>query len=372
MVTIILLASAFSLVLNLVVTPLILKLARRQEWLDTPNHRSVHKDPVPRLGGAGIFLSFGLAIGFIFVGGFAGWWTLPPAAYQPSAAWLAVGLASTLVLGLLDDFVQFRAIYKFLLQMFGAVCVLAAGLSITEIAIPYSTMIIHLGPFGPLLTVIWVLGITNAVNLIDGMDGLAGGLSALALAFLGFVMITNGHHFAAVVCFVLVGSLVGFLVFNLPPARIFMGDAGSLSLGFMLATIPLWGGPQHSLFQEMWLLPVTLVLLPIGDTVAAMLRRARLRVPIWSPDREHTHHKLLHLGLSTRQVLLVFYGGFLLTGSPVLVLAILTDRSVGSVGLLWMSVASIVVVTVLFTVLHWVYRKKVPDPEVSEKTSQKG
>jgi UDP-GlcNAc:undecaprenyl-phosphate GlcNAc-1-phosphate transferase len=177
-------------------------------------------------------------------------------------------------------------------------------------------------------------------------------------------MALTGHLFAAVICFLLIGALLGFLVFNFPPAKIFMGDTGSLALGYLVALLPLWGGPTESLFHQLWLLPFTVVLIPIGDTTAAVLRRIRQGVPVWSPDKEHTHHKLLKLGLSTKQVLAVVYGTFLVTASPILLQAIFAQDKLASTWMLAVSVGSIVVITGLFSLLHVVYRKMVPNPVV--------
>ena len=285
-------------VLNLIVTPLVLKVAHHKDWLDKPNHRTVHTDPVPRLGGVGMFLSAGVVLIGLFLLAFFGISWLAPETWTLSVFLLFLGWASTHVLGVLDDFVQFRAIYKFLLQMLGVLLALGAGLLIDRITIPGTDLVLPLGVFAPFVTLFWIAGVTNAVNLIDGMDGLAGGFSLLALSALGVYSAMTGQVLATVVCFTVVGTLAAFLVFNFPPAKIFMGDSGSLMLGYLLAVIPLWGGAS-SLFHQFWLLPVVLVLFPLSDTLAAILRRLRENRPIWNPDKVHTHHKLLALGVST-------------------------------------------------------------------------
>jgi len=356
------LASLSAFLVNLLLTPLILRLALKRERLDNPNSRSVHKDPVPRLGGVGIFLSF-----FFCVTVLAAWdvWgdpLLPPAAQTTRSILVLLGLVATFVLGLLDDFVQFRAIYKFVLQVAGALLALGAGLVVTEISIPFTGIVFELGYFGPLLTLLWIVGVTNAVNLIDGMDGLAGGYSLLAFAFLGLAMALTSHALAAIVCFTLVGSLAAFLIFNMPPAKIFMGDAGSLSIGYVMAILALWGGPSTSLFHKLWLLPFTVVLIPVGDTIAAMIRRARQGTPIWAPDKEHTHHKLLRLGVSPRGILAIIYTTFIVTASPVLIMATFPEETETGNLLLWLSLGSVALILAAFVVLHYIYRKRFPDP----------
>jgi len=360
MVLLLISCSVAAFVFCLVLMPVILKLAHHKEWLDNPNHRSVHKDPVPRLGGVGIFLSFFFAMGVAFAWDALANGVLPPAAKSMTSLFVLLGLLSTFILGLMDDFWQFRAVYKFLLQLLGAFLAIGAGLTVDQLTIPFTPIVIDLGPFGPFLTLLWIIGITNAVNLIDGMDGLAGGYSVLAFSLVGVTMAMTGHWFAATGCFIIVGAVLGFLVFNFPPAKIFMGDAGSLSLGYCLAILTLWGGPTDSLFHHLWILPFPIVLIPVGDTVSAILRRLRQGVPIWSPDKEHTHHKLLKMGFTTKQVLAIVYTSVLVTASPVLVLALSPPGS-GSL-LLWVSLASIALIIGLFSTLHVLFRRKFPDP----------
>lgn len=355
------LTSLAAFLFNLFLTPLILRLSLRKAWLDNPNARSVHKDPVPRLGGVGIFVSFFLCLAILAIWGVSGYNLLPSGEQTTQSFLILLGLMSTFILGLLDDFVAFRAIYKLLLQLAGAVLAIGAGLVVTQISIPFTSISIDLGYFGPLLTLVWIMGITNAINLIDGMDGLAGGYSLLAFVFLGIAMALTEHMLAALVCFTLVGTLAAFLVYNFPPAKIFMGDAGSLSLGYVMAIVALWGGPENSLFHKAWLLPFTIVLIPVGDTIAATIRRARQGVPIWSPDKEHTHHKLLRLGVRAKGILLIVYGAFIITASPVLIMAAVPNSSSGNL-LMLLSLGSVVLILALFTVLHFVYRRKFPDP----------
>lgn len=371
--TVLLLASSvLAFVLNLLLTPFILKIAVRKDWVDNPNHRSLHKDPVPRLGGFGIFTAFFLSLMAVFAYDAFFGKVLPDSAKSFTAILTLLGLASTFVLGLVDDFYQFRAIYKFLLQLAGAFLAIGAGLVINDLSIPFTNIVIDLGPFGPFLSLLWILGITNAVNLIDGMDGLAGGFSVLAFGIMGLAMILSGHWFAAIACFLVVGSVLGFLVYNFPPAKIFMGDTGSLSLGYLLAVMALWGGPDDSLFHKFWLLPVTVVLIPVADTISAILRRMRQGVPIWSPDKQHTHHKLLQLGFTTKQILAVVYVTVAVTASPILLSYLwVPEDGLRDLLPLYSSLASVVLVIVLFWILHAAYRKRFPDPAPVSKDDPK-
>lgn len=347
------------LILNWVFTPLVLRTAKKKAWLDQPNHRTLHKEPVPRLGGVGMFLAMALVLTVAFVLDWFGWVTWPEGTWTWPVLLLALGWASTHVLGVLDDFVEFRAVYKFLLQLLGVFLAIGAGLIIDRVQVPLTSWVIELGPFGPFVTLLWIAGVTNAVNLIDGMDGLAGGYSLLALAVLGVYSGIVGLWLPALICFTAVGVLLAFLVFNFPPAKIFMGDSGSLMLGYLLAVVPLMGG-EASLFHHFWLLPVVLVLIPLSDTIAAILRRIRDRRAIWSPDKEHTHHKLLSLGLTTKQVLAIVYATTVSTAAPVLVAGLLHGNAQREMVAWWGSVGSGAVALTLFTLLHYIYRSKNP------------
>jgi UDP-GlcNAc:undecaprenyl-phosphate GlcNAc-1-phosphate transferase len=148
-----------------------------------------------------------------------------------------------------------------------------------------------------------------------------------------------------------VGVLGAFLFFNFPPAKLFMGDSGSLVLGYLLAVLPLWGG-EHSLMGQQWLLPVVLVLIPISDTLAAILRRLRENRPIWSPDKSHMHHKMLAMGLNSKQVLTVVYTATVATATPVVLAGVFQSSSLD----LWACLVSALVTVVLFSVLHYAHK----------------
>jgi UDP-GlcNAc:undecaprenyl-phosphate GlcNAc-1-phosphate transferase len=152
------------------------------------------------------------------------------------------------------------------------------------------------------------VAISNAINFIDGMDGLAGGISGFAALSMGIISLLQGAVLTSVLCFALFGAILGFLVFNYPPAKIFMGDSGSLFLGFCLAAFPLAGGISKISAFGTLLVPVTLLTIPILDMITSVLRRVRNKVSILHPDKEHIHHRLLDMGLNQRQILGVLYG----------------------------------------------------------------
>lgn len=304
-----------ALALNLLFTPLILYLSHRNEWYDEKNHRKVHTRNVPRLGGVGIFAAFlpALLIGMAVLtdGSFQEVF----AAYLPAI----LGLVLIHATGLIDDFRNLPAIYKFIAQLIAAFLITLAPLRLTELWLPFMEAPLELGPFGYPLTVLWIVAVANAVNLIDGIDGLAGGFSAIAILGTGLIgLFLLQNETLALIAFALFGALVGFLFFNLPPARIFMGDSGSLTVGFLLAAVPLAGsvtavGGVNTEINFGIIPIVTLLFLPIVDMITAIARRIRKGQPIYMADREHVHHKLIDRGLSAGAILRIMYGYTLLT-----------------------------------------------------------
>jgi len=299
-----LLAAAGAFLLNLLILPVVLRLAHRYKWYDRPDSRKIHTGLIPRIGGPGLFLSFVLSSLLVAL-------ALPRLGggpmLEPRLAALFAGMALMHLVGLYDDFKSLRVLWKFMLQLAAAAIIASGGFLIRSVALPYLG-VLHLGPAAYPLTVVWLVGIANAVNLIDGMDGLAGGIGAFAAAAMGAIALLQGSSRGAVLAFALLGALLAFLLFNFPPARIFMGDSGRLFLGLTLAALALAGGiPRSAAFGSL-IVPVTLLTVPILDTATAILRRLRHRRSIISPDKQHIHHKLLAMGLSERQILTVIYG----------------------------------------------------------------
>jgi UDP-GlcNAc:undecaprenyl-phosphate GlcNAc-1-phosphate transferase len=226
-----------------------------------------------------------------------------------------VGGILVFVIGLIDDFYELRARYKLVVQIVASLSVVFGGFVFTGVDIPGFHVGFDFGYFGHFLTFCWVLGIINAVNLIDGMDGLAGGASFFVALAMSIIFFASGHVLQGTLAAALAGALFGFLCFNRPKARIFMGDGGAYLLGFVLAFLPLIdvAPTMEAAFSSTFFVhgrinvvhAVTLVLIPIGDTLAAIIRRRRKGQKFSEPDRYHMHHKMLAMGLSTWQVLLV-------------------------------------------------------------------
>lgn len=300
--------------MNVLLIPLILRLAHRFEWYDHINDRKIHTESTPRLGGVGIFLSFVAAsvVGLTIIVGAPG---IAPWSIR-SVAFILGGLALVHGLGLYDDFVNLRAPLKFMVQLAAGSMAALSGALLRVIDVPWVGLV-QLPLWAAFaLTILWVVSISNAVNLIDGADGLAGGVALIAALFMGVIALGQGSLVSAILAFAVVGSLAGFLVYNLPPARIFMGDSGSLALGYMLAVLPLLGleRGEPGLMTIAPFPVLTLLYIPIVDTLLAIIRRLSRGLPVHSADREHIHHRFIDRGLGGRRLLAVIYGMMVLFG----------------------------------------------------------
>jgi len=336
-------------------TPSVIRLAHVLGAVDQPGHRKVHQAPMPRIGGVAVFA--GVAVGLIFVRWTAG-------TYSPelanSARVLGLTAGGMFLLGLLDDIRGVAFGWKFAGQIAAAVVAWAGGFRIDMISLPLSSHVYALDLLSLPLTVLWIVGITNAVNLIDGLDGLAAGTALITTVAVAASAVFRGHIGVLAVSVALVGSLLGFLRWNFRPARIFLGDSGSLFLGFLLAVISIRGSQKGSTVVAV-LAPILLLALPIADTGLAVLRRsygllaagsrspegvrhiARNLTVVFRPDQGHIHHQLVARGLGHRQVVLVLYAVASLSA-----LVALGDVWVNSPVLAQLLAGALVVTSVLF------------------------
>ncbi len=298
-------AGVLALVVSTIMTPVVIGISHRQRWFDMPNERKIHTSPVPRLGGIGMFVASvgsALAVPLLLPVVAPGSW---PVGYAVNLIPVFFGFAVIHALGLLDDFHNLHAIPKFILQILAAALVTVGGFTVSIVTIP-SVGAVSLGIFAWPVTIFWIIAISNAINFIDGLDGLAGGISGIAALALGVSAYLQWTTIPALMAFALLGAILGFLLFNYPPARIFMGDSGALFLGFILAVIPLLRTPGSTSLGDL-LAPATVLAVPILDVVAAIVRRIREKRPIYSPDKEHIHHKLLALGMKDTTILPIIY-----------------------------------------------------------------
>lgn len=328
-------AFALPALLVLLFTPAVIRFAFRFGAVDVPDARKVHSKPVPRLGGLVIFLSVGLSLllFYHFLPMFSG----VRESLATENVLIGFALLSIFLLGAVDDLRSLRPELKFSVQFLVALLVYAAGFRISMITHPFGGEMLALGWFDVPLTVLWLVGVTNAFNLIDGLDGLAAGVAVIACAAITLLALLAGDSFTALFTLMLAGALVGFLRYNFHPASIFMGDSGSLFIGFSLALISLQTTTKLSTGFTL-LIPLLVLMLPIMDTVISMARRLlgsclpgrgeangngslfRKLYGMFVPDRAHIHHQLLMLGLSHRNAVLVLYGvsAFFAAGALVL------------------------------------------------------
>lgn len=291
-------AMLVSFVMAILITPLVRRFAFFIGAVDHPNARKVHLRTMPRIGGLAIFISF--FIGYALL--------LPTSRYNET---ILIGSAVILITGLVDDRFQLTARVKLMGQIIATVIVLNSGMRIELINLPFDQQL-YLGWWSVPLTFIWLIGIMNSINLIDGLDGLAAGVSSIALATIAVLAIIQGNVFLTMMVLLLLASTLGFLVHNFYPAKIFMGDTGSLFLGYMLAVFSLLGFKNVTLFSLV--VPVLLLGLPISDTIFAIVRRLVQGRPPMSPDKSHMHHQLIGMGFTTRQAVLLMYGMTLFFG----------------------------------------------------------
>lgn len=287
-----------SFVLSILLTPFVKKLAIRWGVVDKPEARKVHTSLMPRMGGLAIYLSF--LITYIIL--------LELHLFEPVRFINAFMLGSLVIVltGILDDKYQLSPKVKFIGQIIAALIIVFYGEKVHTLNIPLFDESLNLGWLGIPITILWIVGVTNAINLIDGLDGLAAGVSMIAASTLFVVSLLMGNFIVATILIALIGSIFGFLFFNFHPAKIFMGDTGSLFLGFSLATLSLLEFKQVTIIT--FVLPVLILGVPIVDTLFAMLRRYINHVPITMPDKNHLHHRLLKKGFSHRSSVLIIYG----------------------------------------------------------------
>lgn len=287
--------------------PLTIKLAFRVGAIDVPKDaRKVHAKPMPRIGGLSFILGFFIAVLFVLL--------TSKITNMPNLFGFFLGAGIVAAVGFIDDTRNIKPWMKFLGQSIGALCVIASGLRICYINIPFLVLYGLNDVLSVIITYFWLVGVTNAINLIDGLDGLATGVSAISTLSLLVIFILNGASEIAIVLVVaLLGGLIGFLPYNFNPAKTFMGDAGSNFLGFILATLSMIGLAKTYTVMSI-VLPVVILGLPIFDTLFAICRRIAHHKSIMQADRGHIHHRLIDAGFSQKQAVLVLYAVTALLG----------------------------------------------------------
>jgi UDP-GlcNAc:undecaprenyl-phosphate/decaprenyl-phosphate GlcNAc-1-phosphate transferase len=289
---------------SLAITPFIRGVGIRFGILDLPGKRKIHQEEIPRLGGVAIFLATLIPfLGFVFWGDF-----LSAEIQNSWKPFLGLSLGCLIVfgVGIWDDIFRLSPWPKLLVEIGAALVAFAFGLKIELLSNPFGMQLDLSWLSGP-LSVIWLVGITNAINLADGIDGLAAGIATFAAAILFFMTVQTAYALVPFLAVALFGASLGFLRYNFSPATIFLGDSGSLFLGFYLGCLSLWASEKSTIAFAL-LIPIIALGLPILDMIYAILRRWNRGVSIGQADRDHIHHKLLEKGFSQRKAVLLLYG----------------------------------------------------------------
>ena len=323
--------------------------------------RDQNIEPVSRFGGIGLYWGF---LGVLLLL----WWIpvekqLIGLEYLPQnrLAGMCIGGLLAWGLGFVDDVIDLRARWKLTGQIILSVLAIGLGFEINTIQVPV-LQVINLGPLSWPITILWIVGVINAINLIDGLDGLASGLVIIALACFGILCLWQGQYSLLILIFVLVGVTLGFWLFNRPQASIFMGDSGSMFLGYVMALLSIWvtdlpgRGPSA--------LPLLILAVPILDTGFALFRRFFKGIPFYSADKDHLHHRLIARGFSATQAMLALVGFSTLFG----VIALMAYRITNFLGfsfLLGLSLA--------YILLYWLGYEVIRSPlsSIKEQTDHR-
>lgn len=346
-------AFCISAFFSYVCTPFIVKLARRWGALDVPSDRKIHKRKIPRIGGLSIYLSASVTAIFFYI--------FSPLARTLVAAnfkfLISIFLASTLVmlLGLLDDVRGINVWQKFLVQFIAAIITIWGGLTVNKINIPFYGEA-DLGVYGYFILVLWLVGVTNAFNLIDGLDGLAGGVSFVSTMMVLIISLMRGEMSVSVIMATLGGAILGFMKYNFNPARIFLGDSGSLFLGYLMAVFAVKASQKGATALAI-VIPVLIVAIPLTDTLFAMFRRflkaffmEKQRSPealkaMFTADKQHIHHTLLSLGYTHRRAVIFLYSFSLLLGLFAILSAMIKNDIIGLLFLIFGGI--------LYLIIRW-------------------
>ena len=312
--------------------------------------RDQNIEPVSRFGGIGLYWGF---LGVLLLL----WWIpvekqLIGLEYLPQnrLAGMCIGGLLAWGLGFVDDVIDLRARWKLTGQIILSVLAIGLGFEINTIQVPV-LQIINLGPWSWPITILWIVGVINAINLIDGLDGLASGLVIIALACFGILCLWQGQYSLLILIFVLVGVTLGFWLFNRPQASIFMGDSGSMFLGYVMALLSIWvtdlpgRGPSA--------LPLLILAVPILDTGFALFRRFFKGIPFYSADKDHLHHRLIARGFSATQAMLALVGFSTLFG----VIALMAYRITNFLGF-----SFLLGISLAYILLYWLGYEVIRNP----------
>jgi UDP-GlcNAc:undecaprenyl-phosphate GlcNAc-1-phosphate transferase len=271
----------------MVVMPFTKRMAIRLGFIDHPDERKVHTSPLPRIGGVAIYLGCIFAL------------LLSDRFFMSQLVSIMIGATLVSFLGIWDDYQTLKPVIKLCGQTLAGIILIYSGIKVSFL--PYEVMNI-------IATLTWVVIITNALNLLDNMDGLSGGVATIACVFYFLIAVMTGQYLVASLAAALLGACLGFLYYNFNPASIFMGDSGSLFIGFLLATIGIKLRFPSNVAFVTWMVPVVVLGLPLFDTTLVIISRLRRGLnPLTTPGKDHVSHRLVKMGASHREAVLILY-----------------------------------------------------------------
>lgn len=334
----------------LVTIPLCFYLSKRFNVYDVPNERKIHTTPIPRWGGLSLAAGFLIGLFILWIGSQRFGWLLDYRhkilyagqligylSIQKQVMGIVIGGLVVLILGMWDDRISIGPVPKLLTQIIAAYIAMDYGVRISGINFPFSTNYFSFPLIvSQIVTVLWLVSFMNMINLVDGLDGLAAGLVAIVAGAFMIVAILQGGtdvilfqkqlKLAAILSAGLMGASLAFLLYNFYPARIFMGDSGTLFLGFLLGAITVIGTLKTAAILA-FIIPVIVVGLPAADVVFSIIRRWRGKRHIFEPDKEHLHHKLLKKGWTQREIVFLMYIGTLLLSIGAILITVFKTRT---------------------------------------------
>jgi UDP-GlcNAc:undecaprenyl-phosphate GlcNAc-1-phosphate transferase len=313
-------------------TPLSRQIAMRLGVVDKPNHRKIHQDHKPLMGGLAIYLAFAISL-LLF----------SPPRYMVEIGAVLSSTAFLAVIGLADDRYNLGIRVRLVAMTIAALVVVAAGIQIRLFKVPL---------FDIPLTILWILTIINAANFMDNMDGLTAGLSASAAAFFMVIAFTQGLTLVSSLAAALLGSAVGFLIYNFSPSSIFMGDMGALVLGFILAILGIKLQFADQPLGVTWMIPILVLALPIFDICLVVFTRLMEGRSPGQAGKDHTSHRLMSVGFSQRQTIFILYSACILFGLLGLAVSAAPADIALNVGLVGLALLAF-----LFLVMMWIRRK---------------
>lgn len=287
------------LLLAIIFTPVSIILAQKYGIIDFPSERRIHSKPIPRLGGLAIYLSFWLTV-------------LINIDLNNQLTGLLIGSTLMFLTGIIDDIKGLKPWQKLLGQLVSVIILVFFGLSIDQVTLPLFGKI-ELGIFGVFFAVFWVVGLINTVNISDGLDGLAAGICFIAALILFWSANRIDQYNESFLMLALAGAALGFLFFNFHPAKVFMGDSGSMLLGYIIGAVSIWGLLKTATVLGL-VFPLLVLAMPLTDLLFAIVRRRWKGISVSIADRGHLHHRLLDAGLTQKQAVIILYGVSIMFG----------------------------------------------------------